>query len=528
MVPGGAHCCSLHLGYAAAGVERWHPAATGAIMTCFHAFFHCGPPLGAHRPSRTSAGLGLLLLLCLVTPFGRVNANPLFAPNVDYPAAAFPSSVAIGDLDHDGNPDLVVGGTPNTLSVLLGYGDGTFRAKVDYHTLAGVSSVAIGDLDGDGNLDLVASNGNATFPSVSVLLGNGDGTFRVAVNYETGAFPTFVAIGDLDGDGKPDLAVAAPGYVSTGPLVSVLLGNGDGTFAAKVDYRTGPGPNSVAIGDLNGDGKPDLAVANRGSNTVSVLLGNGDGTFTAKVDYGTGGDPHSVAIGDLNGDGKPDLAVASSGSSTVSVLLGKGDGTFAAKADYATWCCATSVAIGDLNGDGWPDLVAADTSQPNYFVSVLLGYGNGTFMPRADYTTGTEPDFVAIADLNHDGRLDLAVADYGGASVSVLLSIAPTTAVPPAALPARFALMLAGPNPARSAVSLVAALPRAASVEVGVYSVQGGLVRRLLAGASLPAGIHPLVWDGRDESGARAPRGVYFARMRADGVVRGRTSIVLL
>ncbi len=146
------------------------------------------------------------------------------------------------------------------------------------------------------------------------------------LSFDAGSHPYSVAIGDLNGDGKPDLAVAN----ASSNTVSVLLGNGNGTFGAKTDYGTGSYPYSVAIGDLSGDGKPDLAVANNYSNTVSVLLGNGYGTFGVKTDYGTGSGPNSVAIGDLNGEGKPDLAVENHLSITVSVLLGKGIGTFGA------------------------------------------------------------------------------------------------------------------------------------------------------------------------------------------------------
>jgi hypothetical protein len=181
-------------------------------------------------------------------------------------------------------------------------------------------------------------------------------------------------VADVNGDGKPDLAVA--NYDSN--TVSVLRNRGEGTFAAKVDYAAGAHSWWVAAADLDGDGKPDLAVANYDGNTVSVLRNRGDGTFAAKVDYPTGSGPRSIAVMDLNGDGKLDLAVANgrspvvadAASPTVSVLLNNGDGTFAARVDLATGSHAWSVAAADLDGDGKPDLAVANHDRST--VSVLL------------------------------------------------------------------------------------------------------------------------------------------------------------
>src|SRR5947208_2990188 len=166
-------------------------------------------------------------------------------------------------------------------------------------------------------------------------------------SFDTGSFPISVAIGDLNGDRK--LSVAVANLASS--TVSVLLGNGDGAFGPKSDYGTGGPPSSVAIGDLNGDGKLDLAVGKTLSNTISVLLGNGDGTFNPRTDYETGTGPRFVAIGDLNGDAKPDLAVAhfniASAYGTVSVQLGNGDGSFGPSSDYMMVFGPVLVAIGD-------------------------------------------------------------------------------------------------------------------------------------------------------------------------------------
>src|SRR6267142_561561 len=189
-------------------------------------------------------------------------------------------------------------------------------------------SAAVGDLNNDGNLDvaivhLFYSN------TVSVLLGNGDGSLQTGVDYPTNPSPASVAIGDLNGDGKADLAVGnlTLGDPSVG-TVTIMLGNGDGTFQPNSYPATGNGNRSVAIGDLNGDGKPDIVTANWLDGTTSVLLNNGSGSFQQKVDYNTGAGPYSVAVGDVSGDGTPDIVTANQGGGSLSVLLGNGNGTF--------------------------------------------------------------------------------------------------------------------------------------------------------------------------------------------------------
>ena len=227
-------------------------------------------------------------------------------------------------------------------------------SPLDFGAGAGPGSVVTGDFNGDGKLDLVVSNSDGG--SISVLLGNGDGTFQVAASYGAGSSPISIAVGDFNGDGKVDLAVANYGT----NYASVLLGNGDGTFKGAVSYGAGSYPVSVAVGDFNGDGKPDLVVANQDSNDVSVLLGNGDGTFQASVNYRAGSLLDSVVVGDFNGDGRLDLAVANYGSNNVSVLLGNGDGTFQAPVNYRAGLGPDSVTTGDFNGDGKLDLLVAN------------------------------------------------------------------------------------------------------------------------------------------------------------------------
>jgi hypothetical protein len=366
-------------------------------------------------PSGNGVGVSVLL--------GKGDGS--FAAARTFDAGYRLESVAVGDFNGDGTPDLAVADGFGQMSVLLGNGDGSFQNAPTYAAGTGPESVAVGDFNGDGIPDLaVADNGIDPNGTVSVLLGNGDGTFQTAVSYAAGTEPRSVVVGDFNGDGIPDLAVVDAGDPQgNGAGVSVLLGNGDGTFQAPLNFSAGNLPLSVAVGDFNGDGIQDLAVANGGfsGTTVSVLLGNGDGTFQTAVSYAAGVGPASVAVGDFNRDGILDLAVANDEGNDVSVLLGNGDGTFQPAVNYAAGHSPTSVAVADLTGNGILDLVVADYGTNSGAVSVLLGNGDGSFQPAVNYAAGVGPASVAVGDFNRDGIPDLAVANSEGNDVSVLL-----------------------------------------------------------------------------------------------------------
>ena len=248
------------------------------------------------------------------------SSAPSFAPARSYAAGRGPDSVAIADLNGDAKPDLVTANSlASSVSVLLNRGGRNFQVKRDYRVGRGPTSVAIGDLNGDGKQDLVSANYEAN--TVSVLANRGNGSFEAKRDFATGYGPGSVALRDLNGDGKVDLVTANAGEEDDG-TVSVLLNSGEGSFGAKRDYATGGGPWSLGLGDLNGDGKPDLVTAG-GGDSVSVVLNIGDGSFAAKRDYGTGEGPSSVAIGDVNGDGKPDIATSNNDDYTVSVFANR-------------------------------------------------------------------------------------------------------------------------------------------------------------------------------------------------------------
>ena len=380
---------------------------------------------------------------------------------------------ATGDLNGDGKLDVVLASqcainncSGGIVSVLLGNGDGTYQPPVTYATGQAAESVALGDVNGDGKLDILAvseCNSDCSSGAVNVLLGNGDGTFQTAVAYNTGApYSTFLTVGDANGDGKLDLLVVDPctssQSCSTGAL-SVLLGNGDGTFQTAVIYGSGAqSPQGIAAADLNGDGKLDVAMVSQcnsdcSSGVVSVFLGNGDGTFQNATNFNSGGVyGDSVAIGDVNGDGHPDLLVASQcnnssncTSGALGVLLGNGDGTFQTAVQYPSggqW--AQSLALADLNADGKLDVVVSNECQSDSncqngsATSVLLGNGDGTFQLSASYASGSTnfdeiegPSIttVIMGDVNGDGKPDVLVTSScsngsficGSGSVSVLL-----------------------------------------------------------------------------------------------------------
>jgi uncharacterized protein YfaP (DUF2135 family) len=346
-------------------------------------------------------------------PFEVTKPISVFTFNrTDYAVANACPSVVAADFNGDGNMDIAGVGS-DKVSVYLGNDRGRFRYRGDYSTGTGDDSDAlvVGDFNGDGKPDLAVRG-------VSVLLGNGDGSFQPPLVYPAGN--RGVAVGDFNGDGKLD--IAAPD--GNAGVVYILLGNGDGTFQKPVSYATGSGPYDMAVGDFNGDGKLDLAIALQGEEAVSILLGNGDGSFQSPVQSATAGTSEDVYAADLNGDGVLDLIVPSQSSPEVSVLLGNGDGTFRPHVDYSTGAEVSRGGVADVNGDGKLDVVLTTWFSDKNRFFVLLGNGDGTFQKPRVYTTGTLPLGIAFGDFNNDGILDLVIANQPLGEVSVMLGAA--------------------------------------------------------------------------------------------------------
>ncbi|MFZ0958743.1 MAG: Ig-like domain repeat protein [Candidatus Sulfotelmatobacter sp.] len=530
-------------------------AASSAASVPMHAIVSAEPL--AHPASAPVEAPSVLLDSGWIKKSSAVpldSGNPLFLTAVPYDSGGVQAaSVAIADVNGDGKPDLLVANNSNcysascdtngTVGVLLGNGDGTFQPAVSYSSGGGYAvSVAVADVNGDGKPDLVVASQcvlnsqSCANGSLGVLLGNGDGTFQPAVAYALngsgGALPESVSTADVNGDGKPDLAV-----VLYGSQVNVLLGNGDGTFQPAVTWGLGCcNTSSLAVADVNGDGKPDLLLVfafcngcQSVSGQVGVMLGNGDGTFQPLVLYDSGGDyPLSIAVADVNDDGKADLVVANScsndsngfcsGPGSVSVLFGNGDGTFQVATIYSSPAVSYfSVAVADANGDGKPDLLAVGCAStggtgPVYCgastdgsLAVLINNGDGTFQPAVLFDAGGFwPKSIAIADLNGSGRPDAVVASWRGdvgsgynGSVGVLLnsggSSTPATTVLASSL---------NPSNFGQSVTFTAAVSSASgtttgtvifyngSAVLGSVTLAGGSA--LLSTRSLAAGSHSI------------------------------------
>lgn len=319
------------------------------------------------------------------------------------------SNVAIGDFNKDGISDVLVSGESSRIYLLLGKGDGTFQSAKEVQHRDGTGGLLLADFNGDGNLDFASSTTYDIehYTDVSVVLGNGDGTFQPVIQTDFGSYPVMSAV-DLNGDDKLDLVNSSGG---------VALGNGDGTFGPTQFFNMEGADTILFVADVNGDGKLDLYGAGE-SGTLVVARGRGDGTFVAARTYRGLAFISSAAIGDFNGDGHLDAVAANLGTNlSGQVLLGDGNGGFTAGANFSVGAGAGRCGAGDLNNDGKLDLVCAGT----YDISTLLGRGDGTFEPYRTFGELQTGISVALGDFNKDGRLDVAATDYYGGAISVFL-----------------------------------------------------------------------------------------------------------
>jgi uncharacterized protein (DUF2141 family) len=417
-------------------------------MPCFHSHIQ-------RVNRRLACSLTALGLLVTVSTAQAQTPAATFGTVTTYGTGANsgPRSIAVADVNGDGKLDLLTANfNTNTAGVLLGTGTGTFGTATTYSTGADSNfyNIAVADVNGDGKLDLLTANYSSN--TAGVLLGTGKGTFGTATIFSTGADsqPHSIAVADVNGDGKLDLLTANYNNSTAG----VLLGTGTGTFGTVTTFSTGAnsGPHSIAVADVNGDGKLDLLTANYDTNTTGVLLGTGMGTFGTVTTFSTGANssPFSIAVADVNGDGKLDLLTANFNTNTAGVLLGTGTGTFGTATTYSTGADSNfyNIAVADVNGDGKLDLLTANYSSNT--AGVLLGTGTGTFGTVTTYSTGDNsyPSNIAVADVNGDGKPDLLTANFNTNEVGVLLGtvlVAPTlTSLSPTSGPVGSSITLTG------------------------------------------------------------------------------------
>ena len=289
------------------------------------------------------------------------------------------------------------------------------RTANSFGNVANPTATAIGDFNGDRIPDFAATSSSGNL--VAVFPGVGNGTFGNPKTYPTGQNPSALLAVDVNRDGVLDLVTADAGSNT----ISVLLGVGDGAFKTAAAFAVGTSPAALASADFNRDGYADLAVANSGSNDITILLGNGDGTFQQPLTVAAGSSPRALVTADFNGDGIRDLAVANYSSNDLWILLGAGDGTFQRKAAYPTGNAPRGLAADDLNRDSIPDLVVANSASNT--VSIFLGDGTGAFGAGQQFFTGSGPVSIVTTDFNRDGLKDIAVANQAGGTVSLLLGL---------------------------------------------------------------------------------------------------------
>ena len=367
---------------------------------------------------RLLASLRLTALSLVVTACFPSGAQSYLFNRSDFSIGIQPGGIATGDFNGDGALDVAITDSfAQTVSVFLGQANGTFKKIASYPAGYETGAVAVGDFNGDGKPDLIVANWIAS--SVSVYLGNGNGTFKAPTTTSVPYYASEMALADFNHDGKLDVAVTS----NSANSVYVLLGRGNGTFDTPVTYTTPSYPIGIVAADFNRDGHIDLAMADTYGNDVFVMLGKGDGTFKPGTSFPAAGVSVGLGAGDFNGDGFLDLAVGNSpdcGCGSYSILLGKGDGTFGAPLTTSSSSPAGAILVGDFNGDHKLDIAVGSGSM----IYIGLGKGNGTFQALVPYGSDHSAAAMALGDFNRDGVLDFVVANFNGnnsSTASVLL-----------------------------------------------------------------------------------------------------------
>lgn len=380
--------------------------------------------------------LNWLLVIGLLAAAGCPQRESFTPPDpfylyATYPVGKNPTSITTADFNQDGLTDLIVTNIGNdSLSILFGNGDGSFKEQQQLRVSVEPRALTLSDYNGDGRTDIAVACAGSD--QVVLFLGLAGGRFSEGPRYPVQRTPISIAAGDVNGDQKPDLVVAL-----RNDKIAVLLGNGDGTFTPGSRYEYGDTPTSLALADLNQDGRQDLLVTNGGpmSNAVTVWTGDGDGSFRNPVDYRTGKRPLSVSFADFNNDHKTDLLVINGERDSFVVFLGNGNGTFQDGKESGADAGPVHGVAGDFDGDRIADVAIVNIQSSN--LSLLFGRGDGTFKyPPQNYRVNAGPFAITPLSLkpNATEPPGLAVVSNGAGSVSIFLhqgahAIAPRTAL---------------------------------------------------------------------------------------------------
>ncbi len=391
-------------------------------------------------------------------------------PSYGFATGGFPSTPAIvADFNGDGLLDVLVADNVYSYSYMKGYGDGTFRSALDYYAPTTDNGepygqdIATGDLNGDGIPDVVIGN-RCCDPTVgiTVFLSRGDGSLMPGVNYGSGGSLAYVAVADVNKDGILDIAAVD----NQNGLVQIFTGNGtgvgDGTFTVGPTYSTGDSDSEkIVAADLNGDGYPDLVVANNGNGNFGVFMNTADGSgaFNAEATTTMFAHANQVTAADLNGDGKMDLVLPEYGCGCAAVFLGNGDGTFGTENRFDIGAAPYQIAVGDLNGDGIMDLAVTNQDPAGMGITVALGVGDGTFLApnvtpylttlQTVITLSPYPSYLSMTDLDGDGKLDLVYTNARFGTVGVMYGVGDGTFFDPVEYPVTgdsYGLVLADVN----------------------------------------------------------------------------------
>lgn len=370
-----------------------------------------------------NTALGCLLLIWLMAAVGCPEREPFTPPDpfylyATYPVGKNPTSVTTADFNQDGLTDLIVTNIGNdSLSILFGNGDGSFKEQQQLLVRVEPRALALNDYNGDGRTDIAVACAGSD--QIALFLGLANGRFGEGQRYTVQRTPVSIATGDVNGDQKPDLVVAL-----RNDKIAMLLGNGDGTFTPGQRYEYGDTPTSIAVADLNHDGRLDLIVTNGGpmSNAVTIWTGNGDGTFRDPADYRTGKRPLGVSFADFNNDHKTDLLVINGERDTFTVFLGNGNGTFQEGKESGADAGPVGGIAGDFDGDQTMDVAIVNIQSGN--LSILFGRGDGTFKyPPKNYRVNAGPFAITPLQLKPGApeQPGLAVVNNGAGNVSIFL-----------------------------------------------------------------------------------------------------------